>query len=67
MHADSRAVKDEFFGDLNQTSSSIPSEEPNILLRCLVRSRTIAHDVWDRVRGPDGYGETNDVGKDLLA
>ena len=29
-------------------------------------SRTRARDLWDGVRGPNGYGETNDAGTELL-
>ena len=29
-------------------------------------SRMCAHDLWDGVRDPAGYGDTNDAGKELL-
>ena len=68
--AASRVTKDEFFQDLERALSSIPSVAPYILLgdfNARVGSRTGAHDLWDGVRGPDGYGETNDAGRELLA
>ena len=68
--AASRAAKDEFFRDLEHALASIPPEEPYILLgdfNAHVGSRSGAHDLWDVVRGLDGYGECNDAGKELLA
>ena len=65
--AASRAAKDEFFRDLEHALASIPPEEPYILLgdfNAHVGSRSGAHDLWDGVRGLDGYGECNDARKE---
>ena len=67
--AASRNIKDEFFADLEQALASIPSDEPFILLGDLnarVGSRSDTDDTWEGVRGPHGYGESNDAGKELL-
>ena len=66
--AASREAKDKFFQDLDQVLSSIPSNEPYVLLgdfNAHVGSRD-EDDAWGRVRGPYGYGETNDAGTELL-
>lgn len=68
--AASRETKDKFFQDLENALASIPSEEPYIVLgdfNARVGSRNGAHDLWHGVRGPEGYGECNDAGKELLA
>ena len=62
-------MKDEFFHDLELAFTTIPSGEAYILLgdfNARVGSRMSAHDLWDGVRGPAGYGDTNDAGKELL-
>ena len=67
--AASRDIKDEFFTDLEQPLVSIPSDEPYILLGDLnarVGSRRDTDDTWKGVRGPYGYGESNDMGRELL-
>ena len=67
--AASRDIKDEFFTDLEQPLVSIPSNEPYILLGDLnarVGSRRDTDDTWKGVRGPYGYGESNDMGRELL-
>ena len=67
--AASRAQKDDFYQDLEQALTAVPTDQPYILLGDLnarVGSRDGTDDPWDRVRGPHGYGETNDAGKDLL-
>ena len=67
--AASRIQKDAFFQDLVQVLAAIPPDEPYIILgdfNARVGSRDDIDDPWDKVRGPHGYGETNDAGKDLL-
>ena len=58
-----------FFRDLEQALTTIPTHEPYIILGDLIArvgSRDINDDPWDKVRGPHGYHETNDAGRDLL-
>ena len=67
--AASRELKDEFFADLEQALATVPSDEPYIILGDLnarVGSRNDMDDTWEGVRGPHGYGETNDAGRELL-
>ena len=67
--AATRTQKDIFFRDLEQALTTIPTHEPYIILGDLnarVGSRDINDDPWDKVRGPHGYGKTNDAGRDLL-
>jgi hypothetical protein len=68
--AASRAEKIRFYGDLQQALSTIPSGESYILLgdfNARVGARETADDIWGDVRGPHGYGELNDAGKEFLA
>ena len=68
--AASRAEKDKFFDDLQQALSSIPSNQPYVILgdfNARVGSRQTDDDPWFNVRGPHGYGESNDAGRELLA
>ena len=63
-----REAKDKFFRDLHQVLSSIPSNEPYVLLgdfNARVGPRK-EDDAWGRVQGPYGYGKTNDAGNELL-
>ena len=67
--AASHVQKDDFFQDLEQALTAIPTDEPYILpgdLNARDGSRDSTDDPWDRVGGPHGYGETNDAGEDLL-
>ena len=67
--AASRAVKDQFLHDLEQALAAIPPSEPYIVLgdfNARVGSRDGTNDPWSRVRGPHGYGSTNDAGEELL-
>ena len=68
MYASSRAEKDEFFDDLQQALSAIPSTDNYVMLgdfNARVGSRQDG-DEWWNVRGPHGIGETNEAGKELL-
>ena len=59
IRGSSRAAKDDFFRDFELALALIPPEEPYIILgdfNACVESRSEAHDLWDGVRGPDGYG-----------
>ena len=67
--AASREKKNGFFQDLEQTLSETPADEPYVLLGDLnarVGSTVTDSDMWGTVRGPHGYGECNDAGKELL-
>ena len=68
--AANRVNKDRFFDDLQQALTAVPSNESYILLgdfNAQVGSRETADDPWGNVRGPNGFGEINDAGKELLA
>ena len=59
-----------FFDDFQQALSSILSNQPYVILgdfNARVGSRETDDDPWFNVRGPHGYGESNDAGKELLA
>ena len=65
----SREAKEDFFNELENIISAIPSGEKYILLgdfNARVGSRHPTGDQWGGVRGPHGFGETNDAGKELL-
>ena len=62
--------KDQFYDDLQQALTAIPSDKMNILLsdfNARVGSRLGNDDPWDLVQGSHGYGECNDAGSELLA
>ncbi len=68
--AASREVKEAFFQELENIISSIPPEEMYIILgdfNARVGSRVSAEEEWSSVRGPHGFGDTNDSGKELLS
>lgn len=68
-YAASRSEKDEFFDNLQQALSDIPSRDKYVMLgdfNARVGSRQDG-DEWWNVRGPHGFGETNEAGKELLA
>lgn len=67
--AANRTEKDEFFNDLQQILDEIPHEEPYLLLgdfNARVGSRNEKDDMWEHTRGPHGFAEANDAGKELL-
>ena len=67
--AASRAQKDQFYDDLQQALTAMPSDEIYVLLgdfNARVGSRLGNNDPWSLVRGSHGYGECNDAGKELL-
>ena len=50
-------------------SAAIPHDEPFILLgdfNARVGSRVSEYNLWSSVRGPHGYGVSNDAGEELL-
>ena len=64
-----RAAKEEFIQCVERALACIPSSEPYILLgdfNARVGSCDCADDPWSRVRGPHGYGNINDSGRELL-
>ena len=64
-----RSEKDAFFDDLQQAISEIPSTEPFVMLgdfNARVGSR-VEDDEWWYERGPHGYGDLNEAGKELLS
>ncbi len=68
--AASREVKEAFFQELENIISSIPPEEMYIILgdfNARVGSRVSAEEEWSSVRGPHGFGDINDSGKELLS
>ena len=71
--AASRDAKDEFYDLLQQSLDEIPSDEMFILLgnfNARVGSRDADEEedeLWRQVRGPHGFGQCNDSGKELLA
>lgn len=67
----SRLTKDEFFDDLQEVLRGVNARATDkyVLLgdfNARVGSRTQTMDEWRDVRGPAGFGECNDAGKDLL-
>ena len=67
-YASSREEKEAFFDSLQQAISAVPPGEGCVMLgdfNARVGSR-LDEDEWWHVRGPNGYGETNEVGKELL-
>lgn len=68
--AASREEKAKFYDDLQCALSQIPSREMCVVLgdfNARVGSRLDSDDEWQNVRGPHGYGETNEAGRDLLS
>ncbi len=68
----SRNDKDTFFNDLQAVLRSLPRHDKFVLLgdfnaRVGTRSRSGGSDAWEDVRGPRGFGECNDAGKELLS
>ena len=66
----SREEKDRFFDLLQEALSSIPAEECYVMLgdfNARVGSRDVGNDVWWYERGPHGYGELNEAGRELLS
>ena len=64
-----RTEKDKFFNDLQQALDEIPPEEPYLLLgdfNARVGSRSEADEEWEHTRGPNGFAEVNEAGKELL-
>ena len=65
-----RAEKDTFFDHLQEALDEIPPNETYIALgdfNARVGSRSpVDDDHWDKCRGPNGFGELNDAGRDLL-
>ena len=67
--AASRKDKNSFFNSLQDALSSIPSDKCFVMLgdfNARVGSRG-ADDEWWYERGPHGYGELNEAGKELLS
>ena len=67
--AANRTEKDKFFNDLQQALDEIPPEEPYLLLgdfNARVGSRSEADEEWEHTRGPHGFAEVNEAGKELL-
>ena len=67
--AASREDKNIFYATLQDALSEIPSDECFVMLRdfnARVGSRDVA-DEWWHERGPHGYGDLNDAGRDLLS
>ena len=66
-----RAEKDNFFDHLQQALDEIPSNETDMILgdfNARVGSRgPMEEDHWEKSRGPHGFGEMNDAGKELLS
>ena len=65
-----REDKDAFFQELECILSSVPSGEMYVLLgdfNARVGSRESVDEEWRGVRGPCGYGQTNDCGRELLS
>ena len=63
-------VKDEFLQVVERALACVLYDEPYIMLgdfNARVGSRDGADDPWGNVRGPHGYGNVNDAGKELLA
>ena len=68
--AASREEKDKFFDLLQDALSAIPSGECYVMLgdfNARVGSRAVDDDEWWYERGPHGYGELNEAGRDLLS
>ena len=62
-------MKDECLHDIEQALAAIPLNEPYIMLgdfNARIGSRNDTNDPWSRVRGPHGYGSTNNAGEELL-
>ena len=67
--AASRENKEAFFQELDNIISTVPSGEMYVLLgdfNARVGSRESADEEWSKVRGPHGFGQTNDSGRELL-
>ena len=67
-YASSREGKEAFFDNLQQIISAVPPGEICVMLGDFngqVGSR-LDEDEWWHVRGSDGYGETNEAGKELF-
>ena len=71
--AASRTAKDNFFDDLQQAMGEIPPNEPYVMLGDFnarvgsSRPNVVEEeDQWENIRGPHGFGEVNDAGKELL-
>ena len=61
--------KEKFFDSLQQALDEIPSTDCYILLGdfiARVGSGESAAAEWEHVRGPQGHGEVNEAGKELL-
>ena len=68
--AASREEKNSFFDLLQDALSSIPSEECYVMLgefNARVGSRAVQAGEWWYERGPNGYGELNEAGMELLS
>ena len=68
--AASREEKDKFFDLLQDALSAIPSGECYVMLggfNACVGSRAVDDNEWWYERGPHGYGELNEAGRDLLS
>ena len=67
--AASRVEKDQFFDSLQQALDDVPSSECYVVLgdfNARVGSRVDVGEDWEGVRGPHGFGEVNEAGKELL-
>ena len=69
--AANREDKTKFYNTLGSVVGwGLPNGEMYILLgdfNARVGSREHCNDQWSNVRGPHGYGEVNDAGKELLS
>ena len=66
----SRAMKDEFWDGLESFLAVVSPGDQWIILRdfnARVGSRDFPGDQWDGMRGPYGFGELNDAGRELLS
>ena len=67
--AASRVEKDQFFDSLQQALDDVPPSECYVVLgdfNARVGSRVNVGEDWEGVRGPHGFGEVNEAGKELL-
>ena len=66
----SREEKNKFYDSLQDAPSSIPPGESFVMMvdfNARVGSRSGCHDEWWYERGPHGYGDLNEAGKELLS
>ena len=68
--AASREEKTKFYDSISSILDGFPSTDYYILLgdfNACVGYREQSDDQWSNVKGPHGYGEMNDAGRELLA